>query len=111
MELLVLALLAAYWYSFAKVRRGDPPLNGWIRANRVLAFLLLVPGLLLKAGIYYFMVRDWPMNIGGRPNDSLYHNLPIWPVVIVAWIGVLPSWLYLRRRIRKVKRNVNLTPP
>lgn len=27
-------------------------------------------------GMWYFMVSDWPMNIGGKPNFHLYENLP-----------------------------------
>ncbi|HNO71746.1 MAG TPA: DUF3341 domain-containing protein [Bacteroidia bacterium] len=25
---------------------------------------------------WYFMVSDWPMDIGGKPNWTLYHNIP-----------------------------------
>ena len=27
-------------------------------------------------GMYYFMIVDWPMNIGGKPSQTLYQNLP-----------------------------------
>ena len=27
-------------------------------------------------GMWYFMISDWPMNIGGKPNFSLIENLP-----------------------------------
>ena len=27
-------------------------------------------------GMWFFMVSDWPMNIGGKPNFHLYENLP-----------------------------------
>lgn len=27
-------------------------------------------------GMYYFMIVDWPMNIGGKPNDFLIQNIP-----------------------------------
>lgn len=27
-------------------------------------------------GMYYFMIYDWPMNIGGKPSFSLIENLP-----------------------------------
>ncbi|MCB0792331.1 MAG: DUF3341 domain-containing protein [Flavobacteriales bacterium] len=27
-------------------------------------------------GMWYFMVHDWPMDIGGKPSFSLYQNLP-----------------------------------
>ena len=28
------------------------------------------------AGLWFFMIKDWPMDIGGKPNWTLYHNLP-----------------------------------
>jgi hypothetical protein len=27
-------------------------------------------------GMWYFMIYDWPMNIGGKPSFSLWENLP-----------------------------------
>ncbi len=27
-------------------------------------------------GMYYMMIYDWPMNIGGKPNDYFYQNIP-----------------------------------
>ena len=27
-------------------------------------------------GMYYFMIYDWPMNIGGKPIDYFYQNIP-----------------------------------
>lgn len=27
-------------------------------------------------GMWYFMIEDWPMNIGGKPSFHLYQNLP-----------------------------------
>jgi hypothetical protein len=27
-------------------------------------------------GMWYFMISDWPMNIGGKPSFSLFENLP-----------------------------------
>ena len=26
--------------------------------------------------IWYFMVSDWPMDVGGKPSWTLYHNIP-----------------------------------
>jgi hypothetical protein len=26
--------------------------------------------------MYYMMIYDWPMNIGGKPNDMFYQNIP-----------------------------------
>ena len=31
---------------------------------------------LALAGMSFFMIQDWPMNIGGKPNFDLYQNLP-----------------------------------
>lgn len=122
MGLIVLAFLAAYWYSFIRVWKSGFVAIGWIRANRIMALLLLVPGLIVLAGFYYFMIMDWPMNIGGKPNNTLYHNLPAWtvdPMVgqvavgvgVCAYVGVLPSWMYLLWRIRKTRRTATITPP
>lgn len=27
-------------------------------------------------GMYYFMIHDWPMNIGGKPNFMFFYNVP-----------------------------------
>jgi hypothetical protein len=27
-------------------------------------------------GMWYFMISDWPMNIGGKPSFSLFENIP-----------------------------------
>lgn len=27
-------------------------------------------------GIWFFMIDDWPMNVGGKPNMALYQNIP-----------------------------------
>ena len=32
--------------------------------------------LLACLGIWYFMISDWPMDVGGKPNWTLYHNIP-----------------------------------
>jgi hypothetical protein len=34
-------------------------------------------GLMLDLlGMWFFMIEDWPMNIGGKPSFSLIQNLP-----------------------------------
>ena len=33
-------------------------------------------------GLYYFMVSDWPMNIGGKPNMMFYQNIPSFVPII-----------------------------
>ena len=43
----------------------------------ICAFIYGLVGLSLAlAGMYYFMIVDWPMNIGGKPNDFFYQNIP-----------------------------------
>ena len=42
----------------------------------IAAFLYGITGTMLAAiGIRYFMIIDWPMNIGGKPNFSLMDNI------------------------------------
>ena len=31
---------------------------------------------LALCGMYYFMIYDWPMNIGGKPSMAFYQNVP-----------------------------------
>ena len=41
------------------------------------AFLYGLTGLTLALlGMKYFMINDWPMNIGGKPSFSLFENIP-----------------------------------
>lgn len=43
----------------------------------IAAFLYGLTGLILATlGMKYFMIEDWPMNIGGKPNGSYLENLP-----------------------------------
>lgn len=49
----------------------------------ICAFLYGLTGLTLATiGIYYFLIVDWPMNIGGKPNQSLLENLPAFVPII-----------------------------
>ena len=42
----------------------------------IMAFLYGITGTLLATiGMQYFMIRDWPMNIGGKPNFSYLDNI------------------------------------
>ena len=57
---------------------GIDPVIG-IKQTRlaICGFMYGLVGLSLAlAGMYYFMVYDWPMNIGGKPNDYFYQNIP-----------------------------------
>lgn len=41
------------------------------------AFIYGTTGLVLAlSGFWFFMIQDWPMNIGGKPSFALYENLP-----------------------------------
>ena len=43
-------------------------INAFLYGLTALALALL--------GMSYFMIQDWPMNIGGKPSFDLYQNLP-----------------------------------
>ncbi len=48
----------------------------WTRLA-ICAFIYGISAMCLALfGLWYFMISDWPMNIGGKPNFMLYHNLP-----------------------------------
>lgn len=48
----------------------------WTRLA-ITAFMYGLTGLTLAIiAINYFMVQDWPMNIGGKPNFAFYENIP-----------------------------------
>ncbi len=48
----------------------------WTRIA-ITAFLYgLTAATLALLGLWYIMIEDWPMNIGGKPNEFLYQNLP-----------------------------------
>jgi hypothetical protein len=54
----------------------------WTRLA-ICAFLYGLTGLMLAIiAINYFMIVDWPMNIGGKPNFAFYENLPAFVPVI-----------------------------
>ena len=48
----------------------------WTRIA-IAAFMYGLTGLTLALlGMWYFMIMDWPMNIGGKPSFDFYQNLP-----------------------------------
>ena len=57
---------------------GLDPVIGIKRTRlAVCAFMYGCTGLALALlGLWYFMISDWPMNIGGKPNTYLYQNIP-----------------------------------
>ncbi len=57
---------------------GIDPVIG-VRKTRlaICAFIYGLTGMSLALiGMYYFMIVDWPMNIGGKPNHYFYQNIP-----------------------------------
>lgn len=57
---------------------GLDPIIGIKRTRMaVVSFMFGSTGLALALlGMWYFMIEDWPMNIGGKPSFSLIENLP-----------------------------------
>jgi hypothetical protein len=57
---------------------GLDPIIGVKRTRlAIAAFMYGITGTSLALlGIWYFMIFDWPMNIGGKPSFRLYQNLP-----------------------------------
>ncbi len=56
---------------------GIDPIIG-VKQTRlgIMAFLYGLTGLLLATvGMRYFMIDDWPMNIGGKPNETYLDNV------------------------------------
>jgi len=57
---------------------GIDPIIGIKRTRlAIAAFMYATTGTTLALlGMWYFMIQDWPMNIGGKPSFSLIENLP-----------------------------------
>ena len=57
---------------------GIDPIIGVKRTRLgIAAFMYAYTGTALALfGMWYFMISDWPMNIGGKPSFSLIENLP-----------------------------------
>lgn len=56
---------------------GIDPIIG-VKQTRlgIMAFLYGLTGLMLATvGMRYFMIDDWPMNIGGKPNETYLDNV------------------------------------
>ena len=57
---------------------GIDPIIG-VRKTRlaICAFIYGLIGMSLAlTGMWFFMIEDWPMNIGGKPNYSMLQNIP-----------------------------------
>ena len=57
---------------------GIDPVIGVKRTRLAIAsFMYAMTGMSLAVlGMWYFMISDWPMNIGGKPSFSLFENIP-----------------------------------
>jgi len=57
---------------------GIDPIIGIKRTRiAIVSFMFGALGLCLALlGMWYFMIYDWPMNIGGKPSFSLIQNIP-----------------------------------
>ena len=63
-------------YSPFPVHGIDPIIGVQPTRLGIAAFLYGITGTMLAAiGLRYFMITDWPMNIGGKPNFSLMDNI------------------------------------
>lgn len=90
---------------------GIDPIIG-IRPTRLgdMAFIYGLFGMTMAlVGMRYFMIVDWPMNIGGKPNFSLLENLPAFiPVtfeftVLCACHGMAITYLLRNRTLPGMK--------
>lgn len=69
---------------------GLDPVIGLKRTRiAITAFIYGMIGVSLALlGLWYMMIFDWPLNIGGKPNFSLFTNIPSFVPVIFEF-GVL----------------------
>ena len=69
---------------------GLDPVIGLKRTRiAIAAFIYGMIGVSLAlVGMWFFMIQDWPLNIGGKPNFSLIDNLPAF-VPVTFEFGVL----------------------
>ncbi|MFN3917311.1 MAG: DUF3341 domain-containing protein [Flavobacteriales bacterium] len=64
-------------YSPFPIHGLDPVIGVQHTRLGICAFLYGITGTMLAIlGINYFMIQDWPMNIGGKPSFSMLENLP-----------------------------------
>lgn len=64
-------------YSPFPIHGLDPVIGIKRTRMAIVAFMFGSMGLSLALlGMWYFMIYDWPMNIGGKPSFSLLENLP-----------------------------------
>lgn len=64
-------------YSPFPIHGLDPVIGVKRTRLAVVSFMFGMMGLSLAIlGMWYMMIQDWPMNIGGKPSFSLLENLP-----------------------------------
>ncbi len=64
-------------YSPFPIHGLDPVIGVKRTRMGIVSFMFGTMGLSLALlGMWYFMIYDWPMNIGGKPSFSLLQNLP-----------------------------------
>ena len=64
-------------YSPFPVHGIDPVIGVKRTRLAITSFMYAMTGTSLALfGMWYFMIQDWPMNIGGKPSFSLIQNLP-----------------------------------
>lgn len=64
-------------YSPFPIHGLDPVIGVKRTRLAITSFMYATMGTTLAlVGMYYFMIYDWPMNIGGKPGFSLIENLP-----------------------------------
>lgn len=64
-------------YSPFPIHGLDPVIGVKRTRLAITAFMFGMTGTTLALlGMSYFMIWDWPMNIGGKPSFSLFENLP-----------------------------------
>jgi hypothetical protein len=86
---------------------GIDPIIG-VRNTRlgIMAFIYgLIGTTLATVGMHYFMISDWPMNIGGKPNETYLDNvLAFIPItfeftVLCAAHGMAITYLLLNKTL------------
>lgn len=90
---------------------GLDPVIGVKRTRLAMAaFLYGITGTTLALlGVKFFMITDWPMNIGGKPSFSLIENLPAFiPVtfeftVLCAAHGMALTYLLVNKTLPGMK--------
>lgn len=84
---------------------GIDPVIGVPRTNlHIAGFIYGLCGICLALFMFWFtMIHDWPINVGGKPNNTLFSNLPAFiPVtfemtVFLSAHGMVLSYLIVNR--------------